>query len=57
MKANHVTEKMLRETIALQGYFPESTPIDNYPADFIEYLISIWDKVLGTIKENNDIPF
>lgn len=57
MKANHVTEKMLRETIALQGYFPESTPIENYPDDFIEYLISIWDKVLGTIKENNDIPF
>lgn len=57
MNASGVTEKMLRETIALQGYFPESTPIENYPADFVEYVVSIWDKVLASIKENNDLPF
>lgn len=57
MNAGGVTEKMLRETIALQGYFPESTPIENYPADFVEYVVSIWDKVLASIKENNDLPF
>ena len=57
MNANGVTEKLLRETIALQGYFPESTPIENYPADFVEYVVSIWDKVLASIKENNDLPF
>lgn len=57
MQASGVTEKMLRETIALQGYFPESTPIENYPNDFISYLISIWDKVLESVKENNQLPF
>lgn len=57
MKAGNVSEKMLRETIALQGYFPESTPIENYPSDFVEYIVSIWDKVFASIKENNDLPF
>ena len=35
MQANNVTIKEIQEVVAKKGYYPVSTPIDNYDPQFI----------------------
>ncbi len=58
MKTNGVSEEEIRFAVASKGYFPEATPIANYPAEFISgCLISAWEQVFSIIKENRALPF
>ncbi len=56
-----VTENEIRRVVAQRGYFPENTPIRNYPNDFISgVLVAAWEQVFTMIKqnrENDDMPF
>ncbi len=42
-----------------KGYFPPSTPIKDYPKDFVDgWCIAMWDQVKAAIAENkNNLPF
>lgn len=56
MSAAGVTEVDIRQVVASKGYFPVATPIEKYPADFVEgVLVGAWDQVLSVIKSNE--PF
>ena len=58
MRANGVSEEEIRFAVAGKGYFPERTPIANYPPEFINgVLIGAWDQVYAIIKDNNKLPF
>ena len=58
MRANGVSEEEIRFAVAGKGYFPERTPIANYPPEFINgVLIGAWDQVYAIIKENKKLPF
>lgn len=58
MRTNNVSEEEIRFVVANKGYFPENTPISNYPPDFINgCLIAAWDQVYAMIKENKTVPF
>lgn len=58
MKSNNVSESDIQLAVSLKGYFPEGTPIANYPPDFINgVLIGAWDQVYAMIKENKKVPF
>lgn len=58
MAANNVSESDIQLAVSLKGYFPEGTPIANYPTDFVNgVLIGAWDQVYAMIKENKKIPF
>ncbi|MGN0508687.1 MAG: ATP-binding protein [Ruminococcus sp.] len=58
MRANGVSEEDIRFAVASVGYFPERTPIANYPPDFVYgSIIGAWDQVLAVIKENKKLPF
>ena len=58
MRANGVSEEDIRFAVAGKGYFPERTPIANYPPEFINgVLIGAWDQVYAIIKENKKLPF
>ncbi len=58
MTANNVSESDIQLAVSLKGYFPEGTPIANYPPDFVSgVLIGAWDQVYAMIKENKKIPF
>lgn len=58
MKANNVSEKDIQLAVSIKGYFPEDTPIANYPPDFIDgVLIGAWDQVYEMIKDNQKVPF
>lgn len=58
MIANNVSEKDIQLAVSIKGYFPEDTPIANYPPDFINgVLIGAWDQVYEMIKDNQKVPF
>ncbi len=58
MEANKVTVKDIQIAVASKGYFPETTPIENYGTDFINgCLIAAWAQVYEIIKQNNKEPF
>lgn len=56
MTASKITEEQIRRAVAMKGYFPESMPISDYPAEFIEgVLIGAWGQIVDFI--NADYPF
>ena len=58
MKQNGVFDHEIQAAVAAKGYFPEKTPLENLPADFIRgVLIGAWPQVHGWIKENKPLPF
>ena len=58
MKKDVITIPEIQAAVAAKGYFPENTPLENLPADFIRgVLIGAWPQVSGWIKENRNIPF
>jgi hypothetical protein len=59
MMQNDVKAAEIQLAVAQKGYFPEKTPIENYPADFINgVLVGAWEQVFDIIKHNRDeLPF
>lgn len=58
MKANGVLDYQVQAAFAARGYFPEQTPLENLPADFIQgVLVGAWAQVYNWIKANDPIPF
>lgn len=58
MKSEKVDESDIRLVVSQRGYFPQDTPITNYPPDFIEgVLIGAWSQMLPLIKDNQKVPF
>lgn len=51
MTQYQVSEEDIRRVVALKGYYPESTPIQNYDPQFISgVLIAAWQQVYNMIK-------
>ena len=58
MKANGVLDYQVQAAFAARGYFPEQTPLENLPADFIQgVLVGAWAQVYSWIKANDPLPF
>jgi hypothetical protein len=58
MKANGVLDHQVQAAFAARGYFPEQTPLENLPADFIQgVLVGAWAQVCNWIKANDPLPF
>lgn len=58
MKANGVDDYQVQAAFAARGYFPEQTPLENLPADFIQgVLVGAWAQVYNWIKANAPLPF
>lgn len=58
MKANGVLDHQVQAAFAARGYFPEQTPLENLPADFIQgVLVGAWAQVYNWIKANDPLPF
>lgn len=58
MNANGVQDYQVQAAFAARGYFPEQTPLENLPADFIQgVLVGAWAQVYNWIKANDPLPF
>ncbi len=62
MRESGISEAEIVSAVANKGYFPVDTPIENYPADFVNaVLIAAWPQVKTLIEGNRpqtgQIPF
>lgn len=58
MKQNGVAVHEVQAAVAAKGYFPEQTPLENLPDDFIRgVLIGAWQQVHQWITDNKPLPF
>ena len=58
MRADKVDESDIRLVVSQRGYFPQDTPLTNYPKDFVEgVLIAAWGQMLPLIRANQKVPF
>lgn len=58
MNANGVNDYQVQAAFAARGYFPEQTPLENLPADFVQgVLVGAWAQVYNWIKANAPLPF
>ena len=58
MKANGVEDFQIQAAFAARGYFPEETPLENLPADFINgVLVGAWEQVYQWIQANDPLLF
>lgn len=58
MKQNSVSEEEIRFVVGNKGYFPENTPITNYPIDFINgVIIGAWKQVYSMITDARKSAF
>ena len=49
MKSDNISIERLMRVIYLKGFFPEDTPIENMPNEFLESLVGNWEKIKETI--------
>ena len=54
-----VVAEEIQEVVAQKGHFPASTPIDQYPENFLTgWIIPHWQKIVDTIEADpNRLPF
>lgn len=61
MEGGLVSVEEIQKVVAGKGYFPEDTPIQNYPEEFIKgVLVGAWTQVYEAVKkirETYNIPF
>ena len=51
MKGDGITDEMLRRAVGAKGYRPRECPVDQYPADFVAWLTSVWPSFVTFAKE------
>ncbi len=55
MTEHGITETEIKKVVALKGYYPEETPIQNYDPAFIDgVLIGAWDQVKNMVMQQKD---
>lgn len=60
MKEKNVTVNEIQQVVAKRGYYPASTPIENYDPQFIDgVLVGAWGQVFAMIEDMRaeEIPF
>lgn len=68
MEASRVTDAELRHVIGQRGDFTEGCKVEDYPADYVDFLVSQWPGVASKVEANrladearaipdSDIPF
>lgn len=51
MRADGITDEMLRKAVGAKGYRPQECPVEQYPADFVQWLTSVWSSFVTFAKE------
>jgi hypothetical protein len=58
MKSSDISDEDLRKAVGIKAFFPQECPVAEYPADFVSWLVSVWDSFVPFVNEQiKDIPF
>ena len=55
MKTDGISDHDLRQAVGAKGYFPYECPVDQYPAEFVQWLTSVWGNFVGFVKEQRQV--
>ena len=61
MSQNNVTEEELQKVAYIRGHFPLGTPIENFPPDYWDMIVSHWQATMEVIQNqvraDPELPF
>jgi hypothetical protein len=58
MDQYNITDAELRKAIAVKQYLPPECKVEDYPQDFVSWLVSVWDSFVPFVNEQiKGIPF
>lgn len=58
MKSSDISDEDLRKAVGIKAFFPKECPVAEYPADFVSWLVSVWDSFVPFVNEQiKGIPF
>ena len=58
MRLSDISDEELRRAVGIRGYFPQECAVSDYPADFVAWLVGIWDSFAEFVQEQvKGIPF
>jgi hypothetical protein len=54
----NITDAELRKAVSEKQYFPLDCKVEDYPQDFVSWLVSVWDSFVPFVNEQiKGIPF
>ena len=58
MKLSDISDEELRRAVGIKGYFPQECAVSDYPADFVVWLVGVWDTFKAFVMEQvKGVPF
>ena len=61
MEQGNVTEEELQKVAYIRGHFPLGTPIENFPPDYWDMIVSHWQATMEVIQNqvraDPELPF
>ena len=55
MLQNSVTTEELQKMAFSRGHFPEDTPVENFPQDYWNFIVSKWKETMEVITQNRNL--
>ena len=55
MLQNSVTTEELQKMAFSRGHFPEDTPVENFPQDYWNFIVSKWKETMEVINQNRNL--
>lgn len=57
MTSDGVTDNELRTAVSTKGYFPYECKVEDYPQEFVDWMVSVWGSFMQLVSELRDVPF
>lgn len=58
MRGSDISDDDLRRAVGIKGYFPQECAVSDYPADFVAWLVGVWDTFKAFVMEQvKGVPF
>lgn len=55
MLQNSVTTEELQKMAFSRGHFPEDTPVENFPQEYWDFIVSKWKETMEVINQNRNL--
>lgn len=58
MRSSDISDEDLRRAVGIKGFFPQECAVSDYPADFVSWLVSVWDSFVTFVNgQVKGVPF